>query len=66
MVLALGIARGMLHSVAIGDLDGLEEILDHTATMNIAKALGLKEEDLSVDYTDHLTQEEANRIKGWG
>jgi len=65
LALALGMARGALYSALDGDTKRLREILDLTATMNIAKALGCDEIDLAIDWDQHLSHEESERIKGY-
>ncbi len=66
MCLALGIARGGLDgAIREGDIEGARDILDITATATIAKALGCNELDLAIDWNEHLSPEEINRIKGF-
>lgn len=63
--LALGMARGALHSVIEGDTGEAKRILDLTATQAIAQALGCSESELSIIWDEHLTNGEVNRIKGF-
>ena len=60
MAYALGLARGAIHSVLIGDAtpEDLRDILDGTRVQSLAAVLGIDESDLSVDWNDHLTEEE--------
>ena len=66
MCLALAIARGALHAALMGDMEGIQEILDITSTANVAEALGGRESDLTIIWHEHLSPEELNRIQGWG
>jgi len=64
--LALAIARGALHAALMGDMEGLQEILDITGTAKVAEALGFQEGDLTIIWDEHLSPKELNRIQGWG
>jgi hypothetical protein len=63
--LALGMARGALYSALFGDLDGAKKILDATALSKLAQAIGCSEGELAIDWNDHLTPTEVERIKGF-
>lgn len=57
---ALGMCRGILYSVRAGDVDiaEIDRILDATSLANIAKRLGLDENDLVIDFEDDLSDVE--------
>jgi hypothetical protein len=57
---ALGLCRGVLYSVKAGDVDAAEidRILDATSLANIAKRLGLDEDDIAIDFEDYLSDSE--------
>lgn len=57
---ALGLCRGVLYSVRAGDVDveEIDRILDATSLANIAKRLGLEENDLVIDFEDDLSDDE--------
>ena len=62
-------ARGALNAVISGqeeDMERVRHILDITATVAVAKALGCSESDLAINWDEHLSPEEVNRITGWG
>jgi hypothetical protein len=61
IMVALGRARGMLYDAI--DVEGVRETLYRTSLAAIAKALGLKESDLAIDWEDYLTHEELELIK---
>lgn len=63
--LALGMVRGVLFDALHGNLDiqGMRHILDVTASARIAAALNCSENELAIDWNDHLTQDEISRIK---
>ncbi len=63
--LALGLVRGALYAALFGQMDRTKEILDLTSTEKIAKALGYSEDDLAIDWNDHLTRSEINQIEGF-
>ena len=65
IVHALARARGSLYDLLIGEIDveEIKETLNRTLTSAIAKALGLKESDLSIDWEDHLTWDERERLR---
>jgi hypothetical protein len=63
--LALGLARGALFDAMRGQIDHAQKIFDITAIARIAEALGCPESDLAIDWNEHLTPDEKNRIKGW-
>lgn len=74
---ALAIARGELYKTQFemqgpaeeqNDAERLYEIkrvLDITALSRVAEALGCSETDLAIDWDEHLTPSELDRIKGW-
>lgn len=66
IVYALAIARGKLSVVQTGDFDKgeVEEILRGTSAQNIAKAIGLREADIAVNWNDFLSEAEMNAIRG--
>ncbi len=67
MCLALGMARGALSAALQGDdMEGNRHVLEITSTAAVAKALRYAESDLGILWDKHLSQEEINRIKGWG
>ncbi len=63
---ALALARGQLASVEMGNFSKAEvsNILKGTAAANVAAALGLREPDLAVDWSEYLSQAELDRIAG--
>lgn len=63
---ALALARGQLASIEMGDFNKAEvsRILKGTAAANTAAALGLKESDLAVDWAEHLSRDEMDKIAG--
>jgi hypothetical protein len=65
IIVALGRARGMLHDALHDtmDVEGVRETLYRTSLAAIAKALGLKESDLAIDWEDYLTHEELELLK---
>jgi hypothetical protein len=65
LVLALGLARGALSEALAGNFDDAQRIMDVTTTSRIAAALGWTESELAIDWSEHLTPGEADRIKGW-
>ena len=70
VVYALARARGTLSSVQLGDAkaeelkDEIERTLKGTSAATIAKALGLKELDVTLDWNDLLTEAEMHVIRG--
>ena len=66
VVYALGVARGILYSVRDGDADAeeIKRVLGGTSAASIAKALGLKEEDITLDWAEQLTESEMRVIRG--
>lgn len=70
VVYALAQARGTLASVQLGDMepgeleDSVERTLKGTSAANIAKALGLKESDITLDWEEVLSEEEMHLIRG--
>jgi hypothetical protein len=62
---ALGMARGALIDALMGEMEGVKQTLDLTATARVAKALGCEESDLTIVWDEHLSAEELNRIKGF-
>jgi hypothetical protein len=70
VVYALAVARGVLSSVQLGDTeaeelkDSIERILKGTSAANIAKALGLKEADITMDWNELLTELQMHLIGG--
>lgn len=65
--LALAQTRGVLMDAAWGDVEKTEaqRILDLTALSKIAEALGCVEADLAIDWDEHLTRAEIDRLKGF-
>ena len=67
---ALAVARGTLSSARLGDMDAeelkdeIERILKGTSAATIAKALGLKENDITLDWNELLTEAEMHLIGG--
>ena len=70
VVYALARARGTLSMVQLGDTDPeelkdeIERILKGTSAATIAKALGLKENDIALDWNELLTEAEMHLIRG--
>lgn len=77
IAVALAIARGELyktlfemqgaaeeHNVA-ERLNEIKRVLDITALSRVAEALGCSENDVAIDWGEHLTPSEVDRIKGW-
>jgi hypothetical protein len=64
---ALGVARGVLGDVVVGQVDcgGVRRVYDATALVRIAESIGMKECDLSVDWDDHLSKDEKLKIQGY-
>jgi hypothetical protein len=64
---ALGKARGALSTVGDkwtqDDIDHARPVLRCTSTSAIARALGLRERELSIDCEDHLTLEELDHLR---
>ncbi len=62
---ALALAGGQLYSPQTepADRDELNRIITGTSLANIAKALGLKESDLAVDWSEFLTESEMESIR---
>jgi len=63
--LALALVRGALFNALAGDVDNAQQILDTTATSRIAEVLGYTESDLTLDWHEHLTPSEVDRLKGF-
>jgi hypothetical protein len=65
---ALGLTRGMLFDVLNGEADParLRQVYDSSATNNVARAIGMTEADLTLDWNDHLTEPEKWIIGGTG
>ena len=63
---ALALTRGQLSSAESGELEKneLAQILEGTSAANIAAALGLKESDLAIDWNQHLSREQMEKIRG--
>jgi hypothetical protein len=72
IVYALAVARGVLYSVQIEDTNGrdlmdeIKRILNGTSAANIAKALGLEEKDIALDWNEYLTELQKQIILGEG
>jgi hypothetical protein len=66
VVYALAVARGILYSAQIGDADAEEirRVLNGTSAASIAKALGLREEDVTLDWAEQLTESGMRVIRG--
>jgi len=58
---ALGLTRGELSSASGRNA---KRILESTSLANIARALGMKESDLSVVWDEYLSQSELDAIAG--
>ena len=67
VVYALGLARAQLYDVKFGDFskDDVERVLHGTSQENIAVALGLREDDIAIDYEEALTKQERDSIQGY-
>ena len=63
--LALGMVRGALFDALGGDLSNAQKVLNLTSSAQIATALGCLEGELTLDWNEHLTEEEIDRIKGF-
>jgi len=70
VVYALARARGTLSAVQLGDTvadelkDEIERTLKGTSAAAIARALGLQESDITLDWNDLLTEAEMHLIRG--
>jgi hypothetical protein len=70
VVYALARARGTLSMVQVGDTDSeelkgeIQRTLKGTSAAKIAKALGVKEDDLFLDWNELLTETEMHLIRG--
>ena len=70
IVYALTHARGTLSAVQLGDTeaeelkDEIERTLKGTSAATIAKALGLREHDVTLDWNELLTEAEMHLIQG--
>jgi hypothetical protein len=64
---ALAQARGVLLDAVSGDIQKTEaqRILDLTALHKIAESLGCHEADLAIDWNEHLTKTELDRLRGF-
>jgi hypothetical protein len=64
-VAALGVCRGILYSVKSGDYkpEDIDAVLAATSSENLAQILGIPVNDLSIDYTDYLTEEEIDKLR---
>lgn len=65
VTLALALTRGALFDALDGNLEGVQRILDLTATSTIAQALGCTESDLAIIWYEYLTPTELERIQGF-
>ena len=63
VTLALALTRGALFDALDGNLEGVQRILDLTATSTIAEALGCTESDLVIIWDEYLTQRNSNAYK---
>ncbi len=63
--MALGMSRGALDAAISGELEYARKILDLTATFRIFDALGCTESDLAIEWDQHLSPAEINRIKAF-
>jgi hypothetical protein len=63
---ALALARGQLSSVSSGKFgkNEVRQVLEGTSAANIAAALGMKEADLAVDWSEYLSTAEMEKIRG--
>jgi hypothetical protein len=63
---ALASARGQLYAVLSGspDLGELKRVVEGTGLANIAHALGVPEQSLSIDWQEHLTRHQLDVIGG--
>ena len=69
VVFALAVARGTLSSVQLADSaddlkDEIKRILRGTSAASIAKALGLKETDITLNWNELRTEAEMHVIRG--
>ena len=69
VVFALAVARGTLSSVQLADSaedlkDQLKRTLRGTSAASIAKALGVKETDMTLNWNELLTEAEMHVIEG--
>lgn len=66
LAFALGKARGELYSCKNGDsdLESIESMLRATSLQNIAKALGICESEIAVDWNEFLTKQELDTLRG--
>lgn len=66
MCVAVGYLRGVLYGALDGDVEKeqMRRVLDATATAEIARAIGKKDGDLSIDWNLYLTEAQKHRIGG--
>lgn len=63
---ALGRVRGELYSCQFAEINpkSIARILRATSLENIARAIGLCESDLAVDWSEVLTEQELEALRG--
>jgi hypothetical protein len=63
---AVGVLRGHLHGVIMGELDlaHMRQALEGTPSSNIARTLGLGESNLDIDWNKYLSEGEKRAIQG--
>lgn len=64
-VVALGISRGILYSVRSGDYkpEDIDAVLSAISPSNFAEVFGVPETEFQIDYTEHITSEEMNKLR---
>jgi hypothetical protein len=67
LAFALGCTRGVLSQVLFGDFsrEEVQRIYDATAMSRVAQSIGLTEADFDTDWSEHLTNAEQHKIKGY-
>jgi len=63
---ALGTCRGMLETIGNEHKDlseSIEDVLNKTSLGNLAKALCVEENEISIDWTDILSKEELDILR---
>ena len=63
---ALGWLRGALYDVATGEFDKeqIQRLIESTSLARLSEISGIAEDDLTIDYHPHLTENEYHAIGG--
>jgi hypothetical protein len=66
LYVALGWLRSELYSVMTDEVDKtqIQRLLDSTTIAEIARVVGKKEEDLTIDYNHYLAERQKHEIGG--